>query len=116
MLSLNPHCSGKNTVVGDVILKTSLQLIRERVVQLYHQVAQMFCYRHSVPAEFISVRETVRLPHEFPCVEAQGVMAFLEFVQLFQDSYRYDYVIFLKVMYGLVVMQDDVRVQNEYLW
>ena len=55
------------------------------------------------------------LPHEVPCVETEGIVPFLEFVQFFDDGGRDDDVVFLELSDALEVMQDYVCVEHEYL-
>ena len=85
------------------------------MVGLDLDLAQAFPDRDSVLAEHLSLCQAVDLADEAPGVERERVAAFLELVKLLDNGYRNDDVVVLELPDSLVVMQDDVGVQHEYL-
>ena len=86
-------------MVLDVIRETSLELFRERMVQFHFYLSEILPDGNPVPAERLSLGKPVELSHEAPCIIAQGVIAFLEFVKFLDYSYRNHEVIVLKSAY-----------------
>ena len=78
-------------------------------------LAQTLAERDSVLAEHLALREAVDVADEAAGVEGEGVAALLELVELLDDGYGYDDVVVLELADGLVVVQDDIGVQHEYL-
>ena len=102
-------------MVLGVVLETVPEFLRERVVEFHLQVPQVLSYGDAFPAEHAAVGELVDFAHESPCVETEGVAAFLELVQFLEDGDRYDDVVFLEVPDRLVVVQYYIGIQHEYL-
>ena len=109
----DPYCSGENPVVLDVVVEKVLHIVREGVVRLDLDVAETLAERDSGLAEHLPFGEPVDQPHEAPCIETQGIIAFLELVQLLYHGNRNDNVIVLELLDRLVVVQDDIGVEHE---
>ena len=111
----DPDCGSQNPVVLGVVMEKFLHAVRKRMVRLYLDISQTFADRHAVSSEHFPLGKTVDVSHESSRIETQRVRALFELVQFFQHGYRYDNIIVLKLSDGLVVMQNDICVQDEYL-
>ena len=85
------------------------------MVYLNGQLPPSFSERVSASAvKQAGIRDSVYVPYEFPGIVVYGVVAFLEFVQLFQYGNRNNKVILLKVINRIIIVEDDIGVQYEY--
>ena len=89
-------------MVRYIVAETSLEIIRERVAEFDFQVSKMPAERDTVLSEAFLLGKPVYFPQEFPCIEIQRFMSFLELVEFFNDCDRYDNVVLLEMVYGLV--------------
>ena len=102
-------------MVLGVVLEQVRELGCEGVVGLDLDAAEPFPEGDALGAEFPLVGEFVDVPHEGAGVVREGVVALLELVQ-FLDHGDGDYeVVLLEPLDRLVVVQDDVCVEDEYL-
>ena len=76
---------------------------------------EVFAEGDALRPEFPLVRELVDVTHEGAGVVGEGVVPLLELVQLLDDRDGNHEVVVLELLDGLVVVQDDVRVEDEYL-
>ena len=102
-------------MVLDVVHEQVPELRLEGVVGLDLDVAAATPERDAPRAEGLVVRQFIDFAHEPARVETQCVVAFLEFVEFLDDGDRNHQVVVLELPDGLVVVEDDVRVQHEDL-
>ena len=85
------------------------------MVGLDLQAAQFPAQRDTVRAGLLSFDQVAHLTHEGTGVEMDGFVALLELVQFLDDGNGNDNVIILELFDTLIVVQDDVGIQHEYL-
>ena len=102
-------------MVLDIIMEQVLHTVRERMVRFNLDIPQSLSERNTRLAEPLPFGKPVNVTHESSGIETQRIRTLLELVKLFENRNRYDNVIVLKLLYRLVVMQDDVRIKHEYL-
>ena len=101
-------------MVGDVVYQRVPHSLSVAVSHLYLYVTASFAEADALVEQGI-VRDAVQLPHKRPGVITEVVVAFLELVQLLDDTYRNVDVVVLEIEDGAAVMQDDIGVQDKYL-
>ena len=77
--------------------------------------AQALADGDSLLAERMAVAYQVKLAHEPAGVIRKSVVAFFEFVSLFNYGCRNNQVVVFELPDGFVVVQDDIRVEHVYL-
>ena len=85
------------------------------MIGLYLNVTQAFPKGNAPVFKVLSVCEFVDFPHEGAGVETEGVVALFEFVQFLNYRDGNYNVVVLKLLYGVIVVQDDVGVQDKDL-
>ena len=111
----HPQGRGQDPVVLGVVLEQVGEFGGEGVVGLDLDVAEPFPEGDALGSELPFVGELVDVPHEGAGVEREGVVALLELVQFLDHGDGDHEVVLLEPLDRLVVVQDDVGVEDEYL-
>ena len=102
-------------MVLDIIDEKPLEIVGEGMVGLDLDQAQVLAYGQAFLPEGLTLGNLVEVPQEMTRIVGQRVVAFLEFVEFFDDGDRNHQVIVPETPYGFVVVQGHVGVQHENL-
>ena len=111
----HPQGGGQDPVVLGVVLEQVGEFGGEGVVGFDLDVAEPLPEGDALGPELPLVGELVDVPHEGAGIEREGVVALLELVQFLDHGDGDHEVVLLEPLDRLVVVQDDVGVEDEYL-
>ena len=116
ILILNPNCHSQNPMVLNIILKATLQLQREWMINLHPKSTQPLAKRKALSLEKILVgTEDIYLTHKLSCIIPKHIGTLLKLVQLLYNGNRYNKVILLEIINRPAVVQDNIGIQHKNL-